>query len=102
MRKIRKKEYHIKAYYIENNVEYVFYCKEKKIRNITDEMGMSLLLANGQSMIETNSRLDFKQNQKVRIFGETLSIDNIDQVLDNSDKNSRRGNPSYITTMIIK
>lgn len=102
MRKPRDPRFKIKAYYIENDREFVFYCREKKIRNITDEMGASFQLANGESMIETNSRLDFKQNQKVRIGNETLTIDNFDSVVDDKDNNSLRGNPSYITTILIK
>lgn len=101
-RKPRKKEYTIKAYYYDKEERHVFWCKEKKIRNISNEFGASLPLANGESMIETNARLDFKQNKKVEIAGEILKINMVDSIVDPSDRNSRRGSQSYITTMVIK
>lgn len=102
IRKPRNQRYKIKAFYIENGVEHTFYCKENKIKNITNEMGASMPIANGERLLETDSPLDFKIEQLVRVGSETLSVANVSQTVDDKDNNAMRGNPSYITTILIK
>lgn len=102
MRTPRNKRYTIKATYIYNDTEYTFWCKENKIKNITNEMGASMPMANGERVLETDSKLNFEQEQEVRIGNETLGIYNINQIVDSSDLNSMRGNPKYITTLLVK
>jgi len=102
IRKPRNPRYKLKAYYIENDTQHVFYCKENKISNITNEMGAPMPMSNGEKVIETDSNLDFKIEQEVSIGGNILSIYNINQTIDTKDLNSMRGKPSYITTLLIK
>lgn len=103
MRKPRSKRYLIKAYYIQNDIEKVFYCKETKIKNITNEMGASMPMSNGERMLETDSNLDFKMNQSVRIGNETLLIQNEPgSIVDDKDLNLMRGKPDYITTLLVR
>ena len=102
MRKPRNPNYKVKAYYIYNGVDKVFWCKENKIRNITNEMGASLPMSNGERMLETDSNLVFKMNQSVRIGGETLLIQDTNGNIDDKYLNSLRGNPDYIQTILVK
>ena len=102
MRKPRNQRYTIKAYYIQDDNQYTFYCKENKIKNITNEMGASMPMSNGERMLETDSPLDFKINQSIKIGNETLNIQSYNGVVDDKDLNSMRGNPRYITTLLVK
>jgi len=102
IRKPRNQRYTIKATYIENEVEHVFWCKENKLRNITNEMGASLPLSNGERMLETDSKLEFKIHQGVKILNEKLLINNINSNVDPNDLNALRGRPSYVTTLLVK
>jgi len=102
MRKPRNKRYMIKAYYIENDTQQVFWCKENKIRNITNEMGASMPMANGERLFETDSDITFQMNKHVKIGDEDLLIDSVNAVLDNNDLNAMRGKPAYIQTILIK
>ena len=102
MRKPRNPKYMIKAYYIENDTQSTFWCKENKLRNITNEMGASMPLSNGERVIETDSSLDFKINYDIKIGNETLTIENINEVVDTSNLKAMRGNPDYIKTILIK
>lgn len=101
-RKPRNPRYKLKATYIENDREQVFYCKENKIRNITNEMGASMPLSNGERMLETDSTLDFKINQSVKIGNDIVLIQDFNANVDDKDLNSMRGNPSYITTILVR
>lgn len=102
MRKPRNPRYKLKAYYIENDHESTFYCKENRISNISNEMGQSMPMSDGEKVLETDSMLDFKIEQEVRIGNSTLGIYNINQTVDTKDLNSMRGNPKYITTLLVK
>lgn len=101
-RKPRNSKYKVKAYYICNNIEQVFWCKENKIRNITNEMGASLPMSNGERMLETDTNIEFKMNQNIRIGGETLLIQDTNGNIDDSVLNSLRGNSDYIQTILVK
>ena len=102
MRKPRNQKYRIKAYYIENDIQHTFWCKENKMQNMTNEMGASLPLSNGERVLETDSQIDFKIGQRVSFGGQSLIIFNTNPVVDNSDLNSMRGNARYVTTVMIK
>ena len=102
MRKPRNPEYTIKAYYIYNGVDKAFWCKENKIRNITNEMGASLPMSNGERMLETDTNIEFKMNQSIRIGGETLLIQSTNGNIDDNDLNSLRGKPDYIQTILVQ
>ncbi len=102
IRKPRNPRYTLKAYYIENDKETLFYCKENKIRNITNEMGASMPMSNGERMLETDSPIVFKMNQRVKIGNETLFVQDSNGNVDANDLNSLRGNPDYIQTVLVK
>jgi len=102
MRKPRNPCYMIKAYYIENEQQFTFWCKENKIRNITNEMGASMPLSNGQRLLETDSNLDFKINQKVKIGNDIVRIQNFNGNVDTNDLNAMRGKPDYIITLLVQ
>jgi hypothetical protein len=102
MRKPRNTQYRLKAYYIENGIEKLFWCKENKIRNITNEMGASLPMANGERMLETDTNIEFKINQNVRIGNETLLVQSSNGNIDLDDLNSMRNKPDYIQFVLVK
>jgi hypothetical protein len=96
-------KYKLKAYYIENEKEQVFWCKDTKMRNITNEMGASLPMSNGERLLETDSPLDFKMNKKVKIGNEILLIQNEpNSIVDDNDLNVMRGNPDYIKMLLVR
>jgi hypothetical protein len=101
-RKPRNPNYMIKAYYIEDDTQQVFWCKENKIRNISNEMGASMPMSNGERMIETDSPLAFNVNAFVKIGDEKLLIQSVNGIVDMSDLNAMRGQPDYIKTILIK
>ena len=102
MRLPRNNKYTVKAYYIENDISTVFYCIENKLRNITNEMGASMALSNGERVLETDSPIEFKINQTVKIANETLLIQNVNGNIDPKDLNSMRGNPKYIQFVLVR
>lgn len=102
MRKPRNARYTIKAYYIENETTKVFYCKENKIRDISNEMGASMPMSNGERMLETDSPIKFEMEQEIKIGNETLSIVQTNGNVDPKDLNALRGKPRYIQTILIK
>jgi len=102
IRKPRNQRYTIKATYIQNDKEYIFYCKENKIKNLTNEMGASMPMSNGERMLETDSNLDFKINQSVKIGNDIPLIQQINANVDSKDLNSMRGKPYYITTLLVR
>lgn len=102
IRKPRNAKYTLKAYYVENGHETMFYCRENKIRNITNEMGASIPLSNGERMLETDSPIEFKMNQNVRIDNELLLVQNSNSNIDPKDLNSMRGKPRYIQTILVR
>jgi hypothetical protein len=102
MRKPRNAQYKIKAYYVENNTTKVFYCKERKVKNLTNELGQSMPLSNGERVLETDSKLDFQMNQQIRIGEEILRVQDFQGTLIDTDLNARRGVPRYITTLVVR
>jgi hypothetical protein len=102
MRKPRSDRYKIKAKYIENNRERTFYCKENKMKNITNELGQSRPLSNGERILETDSEIDFKINHVVFIGGDRVLIQDSNETLLDTDLNARRGKPRYITTLLVR
>jgi len=102
MRSVRNSQYRLKAHYIENENENVFWCKENVIKNITNEMGQSLPMSNGERMLETDSKLDFKMNKQVKIGNEIVLVQQVNSIVDTKDLNSMRGVPKYITTLLVR
>lgn len=102
MRKPRNQRYKLKAYYIENDNQSTFYCKRKRLTNITNDMGQSIPMANGESILETDSDLVFKAEQTVKIGNEELSVQKSDGDVDSKNLNSMRGKPSYIQFVLVK
>ena len=102
IRKPRNPKYTIRAYYIENDKQTLFYCKENKRRNITDELGTSMPLSNGERVLETDSPIVFKMNQNVKIGNETLFVQDSNGNVDDKYLNSMRGNPRYIQTVLVR
>jgi len=102
MRKPRNPKYTLKAYYIHNDIITVFWCKENKIRNITNEMGASMPMSNGERVFETDSPITFEMNQTVKIGNEELYVQSSNGNIDPSDLNSMRGNPKYIQTILVR
>ena len=102
MRKPRSDRYKVKAKYIENNRERTFYCKETKLRNITNEMGQSRPLSNGERLLETDSQIEFKINHVIVIGNERLLVQDINSNLLDTDLNARRGKPRYVTSILVR
>jgi len=102
IRRPRNQRYTIKATYIQDDKETVFYCKENKIKNLTNEMGASMPMSNGERMLETDSPLDFQINQSVKIGDDIVLIQQFNGIVDDKDLNSMRGKPKYITTLLVK
>lgn len=102
IRKPRNPKYTIRAYYIQNDKQTLFYCKENKLRNITDELGASIPLSNGERVLETDSLIVFKMNQHVKIGNEMLLVQDSNGNVDDKDLNAMRGKPSYIQTVLVR
>ena len=102
MRKPRDSKYTVKAYYIFNKIEKMFWCREIKIRNITNEFGAPMPLSNGERMLETDASFEFVINQYVKIGNEKLRIQQVNHEIDNRYLNAVRGNPKYITRMTVR
>jgi hypothetical protein len=65
-------------------------------------MGASMPMSNGERMLETDSPLDFKINQSVKIGNDIVLIQQFNGIVDDKDLNSMRGKPKYITTLLVK
>jgi hypothetical protein len=102
IRKIRSQSYRLKATYIENDKSYTFYCKENRLQNLTNELGMSIPLANGNRTLETRSKLEFKLEHMIVIGGVESAIESVTSSIDTKDLNSLRGAPTYIKTITIR
>lgn len=96
-------KYRTPARYIENDNEIFFRCKIDKRKMITDAMGSMIKLDDGETLIETDADIDFNQNYDIQINGTSLSVDSVlSKVPKKNDYNEYRGNPVYVTRMIIK
>lgn len=89
----------IKAYLIRGNNEWAFWCSERFQRNISVEIGQPF--NNGDRTLITEANLEFRINDKVKISGEELLIDDIQHEL-KTNKNAMRGAPSYIKTLLVR
>lgn len=93
----------IKAYlYRPNQQQKIFYCREQIIKTITNPMGD--LMGDGERFLITNSDLNFKQNDFVKINGETktFTIEGVTEEIDENDKNSLRGKARYEKRLHVK
>jgi hypothetical protein len=102
MRKPRNSKYKIKAYYNYLDKQYVFYCKERVFKNISNEMGTSSPFANGNKVIETDSDIDFKIEHEIYINDVGYSIEQVNLTMVDNDLNAMRGKPRYIKELIIR
>lgn len=89
----------IKAYLIRGNNEWAFWCSERFQRNTSVEIGQPF--ANGDRTLITEANVEFRINDKVKINGEELLIDDIQYEL-KTNKNAMRGAPSYIKTLLVR
>jgi hypothetical protein len=93
-------KYTIPAYLILPNDKNVrFWCMQKKTNNITEEIGQPM--GNGYQYLETDTQLNYQQEQMIDILGQKLSIDEITTMVKTKDKNARRGKPDYIYTLRV-
>lgn len=97
-------KYKTPAYYIENGKEKFLRCLIDKKRIISDPLGASFKLDDGELLVETDADIDFKIEQEFKVQGEqTLTISNVlSRIPKNKDLNAYRGKPDYVTRFIIK
>lgn len=88
----------VKAYLVRANQEWAFWCRTDYAKNITQEIGQPF--NNGNRTLITESNLEFRIHDKVRINGEQLMIDDIQYEM-KDNKNALRGSPSYIKTLVM-
>lgn len=88
----------VKAYLIRANEESAFWCRTNYIKNITQEIGQPF--NNGNRTLITESNLEFRIHDKVRVGDEELLIDDI-QFEMKENKNALRGAPTYIKTLVM-
>jgi len=88
----------VKAYLVRANNEWAFWCRTDFTKNFTSEIGQPF--HNGNRTLITESNLEFRIHDKVRIGGEELLIDDIQYEM-KDNKNALRGAPSYIKTLVM-
>lgn len=103
MRRQSNPKYKIPAIYIKDNKETFFRCYIDRKQVITDAMGNSFKIADGELLIETDADIHFELNYDVKIMNDdVLTINNVLSRIPNSnDNNALRGAPTYITRFII-
>jgi hypothetical protein len=83
--------------------EHFFRCYTDERKEITTPMGNSVQLKDGQMFLETDADFNFEHEDGIMIDGyDELSISKIvSRVPVKNDNNAYRGNPVYVTKMII-
>lgn len=89
----------IKAYLVRGTNQWAFWCSERYQKNISSEIGTPF--NNGDRTLTTEAPLEFRINDKVKINGDELLIDDIQYEL-KRNKNALRGAPSYIKTLLVR
>ena len=89
----------VKAYLVRGIRENAFWCNDSFQRNISVEFGQPK--ADGDRVLITESNLDFRINDQVKINGQLLLIESINYTL-KENKNSLRGAPSYFKQLGVK
>ena len=103
IRRQHNPKYKVPAHYIENDKQTFFRCMIDRRRIISDPMGTSFQLDDGELLIETDADIDFKLNHKVKVNGDLLTVDNVvSRIPKNNDLNAYRGSAVNITRFIIK
>jgi len=88
----------VKAYLVRANQEWAFWCKDSYVKNISTTIGQPY--NDGQRTLVTESNLEFRINDRVRIQGDDLLINDIQYEM-KTNKNALRGAPSYIKTLVV-
>ncbi len=89
----------VKAYLKRANNEWAFWCKDAFSKNISLEIGQPF--HDGQRVLVTESPLEFKINDTVKVRSETLLIEDIQQTM-KANRNAMRNAPSYVKTLVVK
>lgn len=89
----------VKAYLVRGIRESAFWCNDSYQKNISLEFGQPR--NDGSRVLVTESGLDFRINDQVKINGDLLLIENIQYTL-KSNNNSLRGAPSYTKRLEVK
>jgi len=88
----------VKAYLVRANKEWAFWCRDNYVKNISTTIGQPY--HDGQRTLVTESNLEFRINDRVRIQGDDLLINDINYDM-KDNKNALRGAPSYIKTLVV-
>lgn len=88
----------VKAYLVRANNESAFYCRDRYQKTISTTIGQPY--NDGQRTLVTESNLEFRINDRVRIQGDDLLINDIQYEM-KTNKNALRGAPSYIKTLVV-
>lgn len=89
----------VKAYLVRGIRENAFWCNDSYRNTISLEFGQPR--NDGDRVLVTESGLDFRINDQVKINGQLLLIENVQYTL-KSNNNSLRGAPSYIKRLEVK
>lgn len=89
----------VKAYLKRGNNEWAFWCRDSFTKNISIEIGQPY--ADGQRVLITESPLEFRINDTVKVLNDTLLIDDIQQQM-KRNRNAMRNAPSYVKTLVVK
>jgi uncharacterized Zn finger protein len=89
----------VKAYLVRGIRENAFWCNDSYQKTISTDFGQPR--TDGERVLITESNLDFRINDQVKINGELLLIESINFTL-KTNRNSLRGAPSYIKRLGVK
>ena len=89
----------VKAYLKRGNNEWAFWCRDTISKSISIDIGQPF--ADGQRTLVTESPLEFRINDTVKIGKEELLIDDVQQMM-KANRNAMRNAPSYVKTLLVK
>jgi hypothetical protein len=89
----------VKAYLKRGNNETAFWCRDTVSKNIGLEIGQPF--HDGQRVLITESPLEFRLNDTVKVLGDELLIEDVQQVM-KANRNAMRNAPSYVKTLVVK
>jgi hypothetical protein len=102
VRRKKRDNYPIRAYVLIGTEEIGFWCRVERRRFITTDVGQEMEATN--KTLYTPTDIEFKQNQAIRLTREgeyNYSIDDVFDVIDETNDSAHRGNPVYITKLEI-
>ena len=96
-------KYKIPSYYIENGKETFIRGYVDERQTISQPMGMSLQLDDGEVFYETDADVTFRKNFYIKtdLYGKLRIKEIISRKPDPNDGNALRGKPRFITQMVI-